>query len=155
MKIHRRSQQKSQAIALRPECLKALAGMQSVAAYEKGSRLFRQGQPAHGVYILQTGRAQIVVEPNGHSELPLRVAGPGYLLGLPSAIRNEPYDLSARLLDDAQVGFIHRDELLPFLQSDCELCFHVVQILGQEVDSAFGVLRAARRGQGLGLRNIA
>ncbi len=155
MNSHRRSQQKAQAIALRPECLKALAGMQSVATYEKGSTLFRQGQPAHGVYVLQTGRAQLAVEPNGHSELPLRVAGPGYLLGLPSAIRNEPYDLSARLLEDAQVGFVHRDDLLPFLQSDCDLCFHVVEILGHEVDSAFGILRAARRGRPLAMRNIA
>lgn len=155
MTFHRRPQHKAQAIALRPECLKALAGMQSVAAYEKGSTLFRQGQPAHGVYVLQSGRAQLVVQPNSHTELSLRLAGPGYLLGLPSAIRNEPYDLSARLLEDAQVGFIHRDTLLPFLQSDCDLCFHVVEMLGHEVDSAFGILRAARRGQGLGMRNIA
>ncbi len=155
MNSHRRPQPKAQAIALRPECLKALAGLQSVATYEKGSMLFRQGQPAHGVYLLQTGRAQLAIEPNGHCELPLRVAGPGYLLGLPSAIRNEPYDLSVRLLEDAQVGFIHRADLLPFLQSDCDLCFHVVEILGHEVDSAFGVLRAARRGQALRLRDIA
>ncbi len=150
-----RLQQKAQAIALRPPCQKALAAMQSLATYEKGTTLFRQGQPAHGVYVLQTGRAQLIVEPDCRTELPLRLAGPGYLLGLPSAIRNQPYDVTVRLLDDAQVGFIHRDDLLPFLQGDCELCFHVVQVLGQEVDSAFDVLRAVRRGQPLPARNIA
>jgi CRP/FNR family transcriptional regulator len=146
---------KVQAVELRPECLAALQEMQSVAAYEKGTVLFRQGQPAHGVYTLRSGRARLGLEPNCRGELFLRIAGPGYLLGLPAAISGEPYGFSARLLEDAQVGFIHRDELLPFLRANHELCLHVVQLLGNEVGAAFDLMRAVRRGEVFASRNIA
>ncbi len=152
---HHQLQSSAELVELRPECLKALARLQSVAAYEKGSVLFRQGQCARGVYLLQSGRAELCLEPTADRRLPLRVVGPRYLLGLSAAISNEPYDFSARLLEPADVAFIHRDQLLPYLRNDHELCFHVVQVLGCELTSVFNIMRAVRGTAVLAGRNIA
>ncbi len=141
-------------VELRPECLRALAHLQTLAAYDKDSILFRQGQPARGVFILQSGRAELALESNADCRFPLRLAGPGYLLGLSAAIANQPYHCTARLLDPARVAFIHRDDLVPFLRSDRELCFHVVQVLGSELTSALGMMRTVRTAYAAG-RNIA
>ncbi len=141
-------------VALRTACLKALTRLQSMAPYEKGSVLFRQGQRARGVYLLQSGRAELYLQANGGRSLPLRLAGPGYLLGLSATISNDPYDFTARLLEPGQVGFIDRNDLLPYLRSDHDLCFHVVQVLGCELTSVFNVMRAVRGAAAAG-RSIA
>lgn len=139
------TQLNAQVAGSRAELLKVLSGLQSVVTYRKGSLLFHQGQPADGVYVLRTGRARLSLAGLGHSEL--QIAGPGCLLGLPAAIRNDLHDFSAELLENSQVGFISRDDLLAHLRRDRDLCFNVVQLLGAAVGAAYGVMRTVHRRQ--------
>ncbi len=129
----------------RAELLGALGRLQSVGRQRQGSLLFHQGQSADGVYVLLTGSARLFLLGTGSAEI--RIAGPGSLLGLPAAIRGDVHDFTAELLENSDVGFIPREELLAQLQRDRNLCFQMVQFLGTEVVAAYGLIRAARRRQ--------
>ncbi len=129
----------------RAEVLHALGRLLAVDTYRKGSLLFHQGQPADGVYVLRTGSARLLLAGVGGAEF--QTAGPGCLLGLPAAIRNDLHDFSAELLENSQVGFISREDLLAHLRQDRDLCFCMVQLLGAEVVAAYGLIRAAHRRQ--------
>lgn len=98
-----------------------------------GSILFRQGEESCGVFLLLEGKARLLLSTPQASQMPFRVVGPGYLLGLPSAIVGSPFIYSAELLEDAKVVFVPRDTLLQFLRTRSDLCFEVVTLLGMEV----------------------
>ncbi len=138
------TQLNAQVAESRAELLDALCQLQAVDTYRKGSLLFHQGQPAEGVYVLRTGSARLLLAGLGAD---FQTAGPGCLLGLPAAIRNDLHDFSVELLENAQVGFISREDLLAHLRRDPDLCFQMVQLLGAEVVAAYGLIRASHRRQ--------
>ncbi len=98
-----------------------------------GTMLFRQGEESHGVFLLLEGKARLLLATARRSDLPFRVVGPGYLLGLPSAIVGSPFIYSAELLEDSRIVFVGRDTLLHFLRTRGDLCLDVVKLLGTEV----------------------
>ena len=71
----------------------------------------------------------------------LRVAGPGEVLGLSAALSGKSYEVTAEMLDDAQVAFIRRKQLLRFLREHREACLQVVHLLSQDLHVAFDRVR--------------
>ena len=123
----------SDAFQAHPDLRAGFSGLAPATARAAGSVLFRQGEESHGVFLLLEGRARLLLSTPRASELPIRIVGPGYLLGLPSAIVGSPFIYSAELLEDAKVVFVGRETLLHFLRTRGDLCFDVVQLLGMEV----------------------
>ena len=78
--------------------------------------LFAEGRPVRGIYILCDGRAKLSICSEGGKRLTLRIAGPGEVLGLGAALSNTPYEITAELLDNSQVVFVRRKDLLKFLR---------------------------------------
>jgi CRP/FNR family transcriptional regulator len=63
----------------------------------------------------------------------LRIAQPGAVLGLNSALRNAPYNTTIKIIEPGRTDFIPRKQLVELLQSD-QLAAHAVsQILSREV----------------------
>ncbi len=116
-----------------PDLRAGFSGLAPATDRAAGSVLFRQGEESLGVFLLLEGRARLLLSTPQASEMPFRVVGPGYLLGLPSAIVGSPFIYSAEVLEDAKVVFVGRDTLLHFLRTHGDLCFDVVQLLGTEV----------------------
>jgi CRP/FNR family transcriptional regulator len=73
--------------------------------------------------------------------LTLRVAGPGEVLGLGAALSNTPYEITAELLDNSQVVFVRRKELMKFLREHREVCMEVVRMLSQDLHGAYERVR--------------
>lgn len=108
----------------------------------KGALLFAEGHPAQGVYILCEGRAKLSICSESGKRLMLRVAGPGEVLGIDATLSGEPYEVTAELLDSAQVIFIKRKELLKFLRDNPEICMEVVRRLSDDLHGAYERVRA-------------
>jgi CRP-like cAMP-binding protein len=98
---------------------------------EKGTILFRQGEPVRGLYVVTSGSVRLsLVEQGAVSD---RHAGPSSVLGLPATMTGNAYSLTAQVLEPSQVFFVERDKVLGLLREQPHFCFEVVEILAHEV----------------------
>jgi CRP-like cAMP-binding protein len=113
---------------------KALGEIGSVKIFKPDAVLFKQGDPAKGVYLIQAGKVALTLA-KGKTRKAFWIAETGSVLGLPSTVRNLPYSLMAKAIEDTTVIFVSRTKMQRLLLSDPNLCFKAVQILGAEVRS--------------------
>jgi CRP-like cAMP-binding protein len=110
----------------------ALGAISTPATLETGSLVFRSGEPAPAAYVIRTGKIALVWDsPNG--AYPLETVGPGGIIGLSAAL-SEHYRLTARVVEDSELGFIPTRRLRSFL-AECEpaLMEAALKVLTQEV----------------------
>jgi CRP/FNR family transcriptional regulator, cyclic AMP receptor protein len=123
------------------ESLKAFDEIKSIAAFPRSTVLFAEGRPVRGIYILCEGRAKLSICSEGGKRLTLRIAGPGEVLGLGATLSNTPYEVTAELLDNAQVVFVRRKELLKFLRDNRTVTMEIVRMLSQDLHGAYERVR--------------
>src|SRR5271157_3494168 len=123
------------------ESLKAFDEIKLLASYPRGGLLFAEGRPVRGIYILCDGRAKLSICAESGRRLTLRIAGPGEVLGLGAVLSNTPYEVTAELLDDSQVVFVRRKELMKFLREHRAICMQVVYMLSQDLHGAYERVR--------------
>lgn len=124
------------------ESLKAFDEIKSPASYPRGSILLAEGRPVRGIYILCDGRAKLSICSDAGKRMTLRIAGPGEVLGLGATLSNTPYEITAELLDNSQVVFVRRKDLLKFLREHREVCLEVVRMLSQDLHGAYERVRS-------------
>ena len=132
---------------LSPEASQAFDALKTVAACPRGALLFREGQPARGIFVLCDGRAQLSVSSESGKRMTLRIAGPGEILGLSAALAGSPHEVTAELLDDAHVAAVRRKDLLRFLHEHREACLQVVNLLSQDLHVAYDRVRSLGLGR--------
>lgn len=98
--------------------------------------LFRQGEPPTGVYILREGRVTLSMDGTGGDTVMCVEIGAGSLLGLPGLLANQPYSMTARAQQGAQVRYISRAEFTEFMQNSPQLALKILQVLAAEVRTA-------------------
>ena len=127
--------------------LVALDTVKSTIVCPRSTVLFREGQPAKGVFVLCEGRAKLSVCSESGKRLTLHIAVPGEVLGLSAVLSGGPYEVSAELLDNAQVAMVKRKDLLAFLREHREACLHVVDLLSQDLHIAYDRVRSVGLGR--------
>lgn len=101
--------------------------------YAKGKLLFRWGQPALGVYLIEKGGVDLLLPTAGGAERFFEKAGPGVILGLSEAISGDSSKLTARAADQTQVAFVGREALLKFLGEHQTICMQIVRLLSEDL----------------------
>lgn len=122
--------------------LQAFDLIKSVAAYPRGAVLFRQGEAARGIFLLCDGRARLSVCSESGKRLTLRIVGPGEVLGLSACLSGGPCEVTAEMLDNAQVAVVKRRDLVHFLHEHRDACLHVVHLLSQDLHIAYDRVRS-------------
>jgi CRP/FNR family transcriptional regulator, cyclic AMP receptor protein len=142
--------------ALRPDrvfcdlptnALEAFDRVKSRIACPRNTVLFREGQPARSVFVLCEGRAKLSICSESGKRLTLRIAVPGEVLGLSAALSGAAHEVTAELLDNAQVATVKRKDLLQFLREYREACLHVVDLLSQDLHVAYDRVRSIGLGR--------
>jgi len=123
------------------ESLKAFDEIKTLASFPRGTILFSEGRPVRGIYMLCDGRAKLSICSDVGRRLTLRVAGPGQVLGLGAVMTNTPYEITAELVDNSQVAFVRRKDLMKFLREHPQACLQVVRMLSQDVHGAYERVR--------------
>ncbi|MGZ4787020.1 MAG: Crp/Fnr family transcriptional regulator [Terriglobales bacterium] len=123
------------------DALLAFDSIKTVMNVPRGEALFHEGRLPRGIFVLCEGRVKLSVCSEHGKRLMLRVAGSGEVLGLSATMSGKPYELTAEVLDNAQVAFIKRKDLLKFLRDHREACLHVVHLLSQDLHVAFDRVR--------------
>jgi CRP/FNR family transcriptional regulator len=129
------------------EALKAFDGLKSIALYPRRSALFREGTLPKGIFVLCDGRARLTVCSESRRRLTVRIAGPGEILGLSACLAGTPHELTAELLDNAQIAMVKRKDLMGFLHLHREACMQVVNLLSHDLHQAYDRVRAVGMGK--------
>jgi len=99
----------------------------------QGKVLFAEGEPARGVYMLRSGRATVSISSSEGRMVILRIAHPGDVLGLNSALRNASYNTTVKTIASSRTEFIPRRQLVELLEKNQPAAQAISQILSREV----------------------
>ena len=119
-----------------PELIRALDARSTPVPCESERVLFRQDEPAVGIFLVHKGVVTLsIMVQDGHSLFAAQ-AKPGSILGLPGVISNQPYTLSATASAEAKVSFVSHTDLTAVMHADPLLSLKMLEVLAAEVRSA-------------------
>src|SRR5208282_5136111 len=111
------------------DSLKGMNVFISPVTYPKGAALFLEGQTAHGVFAVCSGRVKLSTSSFQGKTIILKIAEAGELIGLPSTLSGKPYEVTAEVSEPARVNFIPREAFLGFLRANDEAEVDVARLL--------------------------
>ncbi|HEY6946784.1 MAG TPA: Crp/Fnr family transcriptional regulator [Candidatus Acidoferrum sp.] len=120
----------------------ALQKIEHPASFPAGAIIFMEGQPARGVYVLRHGRVKLLTTNSDGRTLILKIAKPGEALGLNSVITGKPYDLTAEILQPAELAFIPRVDFLKCITEHGDVCLHFASHLSRDCHAAYDMARS-------------
>jgi len=107
------------------------------------SFIFHRGEAVRGIFLIATGAVELRLDERP-TALPPQHLGPGSVLGLPAALSNSPYSMSAEVLEDSELVFLPRERLLGLLHEQPQLCFRIMNLLSDELSETRSTLERAR-----------
>jgi|SRR5579864_1400122 len=122
--------------------VKELQKIEHVANFPAGAIIFMESQPARGVYVLRKGRVKLLTTNSDGRTLIMKIAKPGEVLGLNSVITGKPYDLTAEILQPAELAFIPRADFLKCITEHGDACMHFASHLSRDCQAAYDLVRS-------------
>jgi len=115
---------------LSPAAVKDFDAMAISASYPGGAVLFMEKQDVRGIFLVISGSVKLSVSSSCGKTLILRIAKPGEILGLMSALSGSPYEVTAEVLHACRVAFVPRRQFLEYVAKHPEAYRGVVNQLG-------------------------
>lgn len=98
--------------------------------------LFRQGEPPSGLFLLQSGAAELTMTSHEGHEIFHISAAAGSVLGLPALIGSQPFSLTAKAAPGAKVRFVPAEEFSRMMADQPALSLSILRVLAAEVRTA-------------------
>ena len=112
----------------------------STVSMPGGTLLFRCGDPVSGVFVIHRGAVTLFVDAPSKSPWLAKTLGPGEIAGLPAALTGI-YSLSARVTEDAELGFIPANQVSALLERSPHLCLIAARAMSDEISRMRSGLR--------------
>ena len=103
---------------LNKEELIKMADCKTSYTIKKGEPLFEEGEMVNGVFCVKQGVCKMTKLSNNGKDQIVKLAKPGELLGQRSMISDEAANLSAIALEDMEVCFIPKSEIMGFFNEN-------------------------------------
>lgn len=102
----------------------------------KGSVLFEEGDSINGVYCIKDGICKLTkLSANGKEQI-VKIVVKGELLGQRSLVSNESANLKATALNDMEVCFIPKSEIIKDLKKNANFSFDVLKKMADDLRGA-------------------
>ncbi|WP_116789475.1 Crp/Fnr family transcriptional regulator [Flavobacterium psychrotrophum] len=122
--------------ALNKEELLHLADCKSSYIIRKGEAVFTEGENVNGIFCVKDGVCKLTkLSSNGNDQI-VKLIHKGELLGQRSMISEEPVNLSAVALEDMEVCFIPKAEVLNFFNNNNKFSFNVMKTICGDLKEA-------------------
>ena len=122
--------------ALNKEELIKLADCKTSYTIKKGSPIFEEGDIVNGIYCVTTGACKLSkLSPNGKDQI-IKLVKAGELLGQRSMISDEAANLSAVALEDMEVCFIPKSEVLNMFDNNNQFSMNVMKTICGDLKDA-------------------
>ncbi|HEY6142635.1 MAG TPA: Crp/Fnr family transcriptional regulator [Flavobacterium sp.] len=115
--------------ALNKNELLRLAECKTSKTIKKGEHIFEEGEVVNGIYCITTGVCKMSkLSANGKDQI-VKLIKAGELLGQRSMISDEPANLSAVALEDMEVCFIPKNEVLSMFDSNNKFSMNLMKTI--------------------------
>jgi len=104
--------------------------------YASDEVLFRIGDKADSVYMLREGQVEVGITV-GNRTLFRRVAYPGFLLGVASALTDRPHNYCATAVESLVISSLPNTEFRNYLKENPQTCLEVAQAIATELMEIF------------------
>jgi CRP-like cAMP-binding protein len=122
--------------ALNKEELLRMAECKTSYTIKKGEPIFEEGEVTNGIYCIKDGVCKLSkLSDNGKDQI-VKLVKPGELLGQRSMISDEPANLSAVALEDMEVCFIPRSEVMQFFNQNNQFSMNVMRTICDDLKGA-------------------
>lgn len=122
--------------ALNKEELVKMAHCKTSFMIKKGESIFEEGEVTNGIYCIKEGVCKLSkLSANGKDHI-VKLMKPGELLGQRSMISDEPANLSAVALEDMEVCFIPKTEIIGFFNTNNEFSMNVMKSICGDLKDA-------------------
>ncbi len=105
-----------------------------------GSYLFHQGDSCNGLYILQTGRADLLLESEFATKQLSQRSAPA-VIGLSECISGEVRCSSARLVQDCTLQFAPAEAVRELLQNNPLVCIQAAAVISEEIGCSLDLIK--------------
>ncbi len=115
--------------ALNKEELVKLAECKTSYTIQKGENIFEEGESVNGIYCVKNGVCKLSkLSANGKDQI-VKLVKPGELLGQRSMISDEPTNLSAVALEDMEICFIPRSEVMNMFDKNNQFSLNLMKTI--------------------------
>ncbi len=111
---------------LPPADLAAVAALTIPKLLDKGEYLFREGEPAHGFYVVQRGAVSVHRLGPGGREQVIHIFRAGESFAEAALTSETGYPASARAIEPSQVLLVQKQDFLALLRRQPELALRMV-----------------------------
>lgn len=102
------------------------------AVHRDGTILVRQGEHGDRMYVIQEGRAEVILEQDGCERL-LTVLGPGDLFGEMAIIDGEVRSATVRAVGELRVLTVDKRTFLRRIHEDPSIAYRIVQKMARRI----------------------
>lgn len=122
--------------ALNKEELLKMANCKTSYIIKKGEPIFSEGENVNGIFCVKDGVCKLSkLSENGNEQI-LKLVAKGELLGQRSMISDEPVNLSAVALEDMEVCFVPKSEILGFFNENNQFSMNVMKSICGDLKEA-------------------
>lgn len=122
--------------ALTKEELLKMADCKTSYTIKKGEPIFQEGEITKGVFCIKEGVCKLSkLSANGKDQI-IKLVKPGELLGQRSMIIDEPANLSAIALEDMEVCFIPRTDVMGFFNNNNQFSMNMMKTICGDLKDA-------------------
>lgn len=122
--------------ALNKEELLHLSDCKESYTIKKGEVIFEEGDTINGIYCIKDGVCKMSkLSANGKDHI-VKLISKGELLGQRSIISDEPVNLSAIALEDMEVCFIPKSEIMGFFDKNNQFSMNVMKTICGDLKEA-------------------
>lgn len=122
--------------ALNKEELLKMANCKTSYTIKKGEPIFEEGESVNGIYCIKDGVCKLSkLSANGKDQI-VKLLKPGELLGQRSMISDEVANLSAVALEDMEVCFIPKSEILGFFNQNNQFSMNIMKSICGDLKEA-------------------
>ncbi|GAA4951048.1 Crp/Fnr family transcriptional regulator [Algibacter agarivorans] len=117
-----------------------ISGCKTSKKIKKGSIIFEEGEVLNGVYCVKDGICKLSkLSENGKDQI-VKMVVKGQLLGQRSLISDESSNLQAVALNDMEVCFIPKSEIIADLQKNPKFSFDVLKDMAHDLKEADNII---------------
>lgn len=116
--------------------LREVSACKTSRFYKKGDIIFSENELLTGVYCVREGICKMTKLSSNGKDHTVKLMGKGDLIGQRSIISDERTHLSAIALNDVELCFVPKEQILSSIKSNREFSFKILQTLAQDLREA-------------------
>lgn len=101
--------------------------------FKAGQMIFYSGNDPLGIFTIQSGLVKLEVTSASGAAHTLRLVGPGGTLGYRSLFANEPYHASAVAVEDCELCFVPKAEIMNIFKNHPELAMKLLSHISKDL----------------------